>query len=94
MADFLAVFLIALQIADFLTTRAVLAHGGHEVNRVIAWIMSRIGPMPGLILTKMLAIALVFSLWKLGRVDVLSISTGVYAVVVFHNLRVYRKGRT
>ena len=48
----LTLLLLALQVADWWTTRRILAAGGKELNVVVRWLINRIGYEWGLIVVK------------------------------------------
>lgn len=80
--------LIALQVADAVTTLACLRRGGTERNPLLAAAMFAIGTVPALLLAKALLIGVAVLL--LGYPVALAVICAVYAVVVINNLRVLR----
>ena len=102
MATYLVYLIIALQIADIVTTHLALTSGkGTEGNGLLAWLMVRIGVLPTLVLTK----GLLFG-WVLGWAYLLPeisvhpvwlAALGVMAVgylfVIVSNLRVLTRKR-
>jgi hypothetical protein len=87
----LLAFLIALQVADYLTTRRILALGGYERNPIVRWFMSRLGERDGLIIAKLTMTSLALgstalmggvALWPLAALCAL------YCYVVWGNWRV------
>lgn len=84
----LAILFIALNVADWWTTRRVIAAGGYERNPLMRWVLDRFG-FAGLAVAKVALIgpciwgALVYDLWW-----VLAPLCVVYAWVVWNNWRV------
>jgi hypothetical protein len=94
----LAAALIALQVADVLTTRRILALGGYEKNPAMAWVILHTG-IVGLAVLKVAFIALV--IYAASRAEENLVMTGAvffglvafYARLVRSNLRVIRELR-
>jgi F0F1-type ATP synthase membrane subunit a len=76
-----------LQILDFLTTVAFLVNGIKEANPFVRLAL-KLGPNPvgGLILVKLLAIALGVYCWRLGRQRLLSRINVWFAMLIAWNL--------
>jgi hypothetical protein len=90
----LAILLIALGIADCITTIIALRHGARELNPLAAALFKAIGPVAGLLALKLAATAVIIfvllprpALWPL-----MALSAGVYGFVVWNNIRVSREG--
>ena len=85
----LLAILILLQIADGLTTWAILHHGGKELNPAVRWAMSKLGRGWGLITAKAWAIGLLFALYliPLGTCAMIPLAL-LYGWVVANNVRV------
>jgi hypothetical protein len=85
----LVALLAVLQLGDMLTTLRVLAQGGREVNRVMAWLMRKLGRVGALAFKAalVLAIAVAFALLLPARfaVGLLAALCGLYVWVVAHN---------
>lgn len=84
--------LILLQIADGLTTYAIIKHGGYERNPAVRWVMAKLGLIPALIAVKVWAIGLLFILYliPLGTYAMIPLAL-LYVWVVANNVRVYRR---
>lgn len=82
---------IALQLADIFLTKKILDAGGSEKMKIARTVMEKLGVLPGLILMKAVAIALVVyvsaiyhgALWYL----VLCVFIALYIKVAIHNYR-------
>ena len=55
----LAGLLIAIQIFDLYSTMKILGAGGQELNWLMKWLMSKLGVLPSLAITKIGVVALV-----------------------------------
>ena len=76
--------LAALQLADWHTTRTILANGGREQNPISKWFIDSLGLDEFLILK---GIAVVIAGFQIGLESV-GLLTGlvvIYAVVILHN---------
>ena len=80
--------LIALQIADGVTTYMVLTRGGSELNPVVDWLIKKLGLETGLFVAKGVAIALIAGVgFALGLPDWwLALMCVAYLMIVFNNL--------
>lgn len=88
------VALFALNVADLITTQAVLDRGGKESNPVLAFLMKAVGPSWGLVKMGIAVVAIVI-LWMVGP-GLLSGATLVlliaaWAWVVWHNWGVMQR---
>jgi len=86
----LMVVLVALQMADIVTTRAVLDKGGFERNPIAKWLMDRIGEIPAMYAIK--GLVLVPIAYLLPQIPVFGMGALVAwsAYVVINNVRVFR----
>jgi len=76
-----------LQVLDLLTTLAFLLHGVHEGNPLVRMMMHMsANPLNGLLAVKLVAVALGFYCWKLGRGKLLARINIVFALIVAWNL--------
>ena len=76
-----------LQILDLLTTVAFLLHGVQEANPVVRFALRYSShPWGGLLLVKMLALALGVYCWRCGRDRLLTRINILFAIVVAWNL--------
>jgi len=94
---FLFVLFVLLQIADVVTTRIILNHGGKELNPIMAYVLNKAG-FKGLILVKLIGIFIIFItiylsmtyslniLWFLS-----SICLVYFAVVLFNLITLFKK---
>ena len=86
----LGLFLL-LQVADYWTTMRILKQGGHENNRVVAWIMQRLGVVAGLMLVKVFVMGVVaVVIYYLGgdyALPLLGAGCVLYAWIVLDNYR-------
>lgn len=82
--------LMVLQLLDVYTTARVLTQGGRERNPALAWLMSKIGPISAMLLTKALFMSLLW--WQLGAApaSLLALFCGVYLVVVINNAKLIK----
>ena len=76
-----------LQVLDFMTTLAFLLNGIREGNPIVRLAL-QYGPSPlgGLLLVKLVAIALGVYCWRFGRTKLLGRINILFAVVVTWNL--------
>ena len=76
-----------LQVLDFLTTTAFLLNGVREGNPVVRFALGLTSsPWGGLVLIKILAIALGIACWRLGRGRLLFRMNLLFALVVAWNV--------
>jgi hypothetical protein len=76
-----------LQVLDLLTTMAFLLHGVQEGNPLVRWSMHlTANPLGGLVAVKMIAVALGFYCWRLGRSKLLVRINILFALIVTWNL--------
>ncbi len=76
-----------LQVLDLLTTLAFILHGVREGNPLVRMMMHiTANPLDGLLLVKVIAVALGVYCWKLGRSRLLTRINILFAVVVAWNL--------
>lgn len=76
-----------LQVLDFLTTLTFLLYGVREGNPIVRFFIEAAGsPMVGLVLIKLLAVALGLLVWRLGRQRLLARINILFAIVVAWNL--------
>lgn len=76
-----------LQVLDLLTTMAFLLHGVREGNPLVRLMMHvTTNPFDGLLLVKVIAVALGVYCWKLGRSRLLTRINILFAVIVAWNL--------
>jgi hypothetical protein len=76
-----------LQMLDLLTTMAFLLHGIHEANPLVNLTLRYSShPWGGLLLVKMLALALGVYCWRCGREKLLTRINILFAIVVAWNL--------
>jgi hypothetical protein len=57
MKESLLILILLLQVADIYTTLRVLSQGGRERNKLVKWLMDRIGVLPALLASKAVVIA-------------------------------------
>jgi hypothetical protein len=76
-----------LQVLDFMTTLAFLLNGIQEGNPLVRLAL-RYGPSPlaGLLLVKMVALALGVYCWRFGRTKLLTRINVLFALIVTWNL--------
>ena len=76
-----------LQMLDLLTTVAFMLHGVREGNPLVRMVMHlTVNPLSGLLLVKLVAVALGLYCWKLGRGRLLARINIAFALVVTWNL--------
>ena len=76
-----------LQLLDLLTTVAFMVTGVKEANPfVVAMMKHADNPLIGLLLVKLLAVALGWYCWKRGRMGILTKANMFFAVLVAWNL--------
>ncbi len=82
--------LVLLQLLDIYTTHRILECGGRELNKPLAWLMGRLGVVPGLLVVKVPVVAvMLWACWDVaapwGLVG-LAVCCVIYVAVVWHNL--------
>lgn len=78
---------VYLQMLDFLTTVAFLAHGIHEANPFVRMMLSLIpNPVAALLAVKLMALLLGVYCWRMRRERVLSYINVMFAVLVAWNV--------
>mgnify|MGYP000442265704 CR=1 FL=1 len=83
-----------LQMLDFLSTMAFLAHGVQEANPLVRAAMAWGGsPWSGLLAVKVLAVGLGLFCWKSGRIRLLARANAAFACLVVWNLVALIVGR-
>lgn len=85
--------LIALQVADIITTIIALRGPAHEANPIVAWFIAKIGLVPGLIVTKGLAIAFFWYFQAQIPEVVFMLLCAFYVYIIYHNVQTIQKGR-
>lgn len=76
-----------LQVLDFLTTVAFLAHGVQEGNPLVRWAIGIFpSPLSGLLVVKTAALALGAMCWLRGRERLLERINWMFALLVAWNL--------
>jgi hypothetical protein len=78
---------LTLQLLDFGTTIVALEMGGVEQNPFIAQFMA-LGPLPGLILSKLLVIVLAALFVVIGKTKTVRLANIAFALVVIWNLTI------
>jgi len=92
--NYLITQFVYLQMLDFLTTVAFLAHGIREANPVVrAFLEWGSSPISGLLAVKVFAVALGLICWRLGRYRLLVCANGAFAFLVVWNLVALIAGR-
>jgi hypothetical protein len=94
MANHLILQFCYLQTLDFLTTLAFLVNGVKEANPLVRAAMHvGNGPMSGLLVVKIGAIALAIVCWRMGRHRLLKQANAFFAILVVWNLVALVLGR-
>jgi len=76
-----------LQVLDLLTTLAFLVHGLREGNPMVRFMLDYTSnPLTGLIMVKLVAVALGLYCWKVGKLRLLSNMNWMFAAVVAWNV--------
>jgi len=76
-----------LQMLDLLTTMAFMLHGVKEGNPLVRMMMHlTANPLNGLLLVKLVAVALGLYCWKVGRSRLLTRINILFALIVAWNL--------
>lgn len=84
--------LLALQLADAITTVLFIQKGGYERNPFIAWVMERIGVIPALMAVKIPLCAVLVWANKYPEVQwVFAGAIALYVWVVWNNIKVIRR---
>lgn len=88
--------LLFLQVADAVTTYAVIKRGGREINPVLVWLDTKLRFLSNsrwawLVVGKLIAIFCGIYLYCYGHQTVLSLLTAGYLFVVIHNFRQLKK---
>lgn len=89
---------VLLQVFDVYSTVTALDLGGIEVNKIMSWVMTKIGTVPALLLTKVAVVAI---LWTISVRDAESSTMAVilaglnclYSWVAVNNYRAILKMR-
>ena len=76
---------ILLQFLDALTTVVVLQYGGYEANPIVKSLMT-VGPIYGLVLAKLIVVAIGTAVLRHGRQRVLFMGNFAYAGIICWNL--------
>ena len=80
-------FFILLQLLDFITTMTVITLGGQENNPVVAHFMA-IGPVTGLIISKLLVSGIAVGGTLLGRYRGIRMANLAFSAIVVWNMTV------
>jgi hypothetical protein len=84
-----------LQVLDFLTTLAFLAHGIQEANPLVRGLIGITeSSFGGVLLAKLIAIGLGMYCWKMGRVNLLVRINFLFAVLIAWNIIAIAVGAT
>jgi predicted RNA methylase len=83
--------LIALQLADIVTTIIALRGDAHEDNLIMAKIMDTIGIIPALLIVKCAVVAFLWYFQALIPSEVFWALSAFYCLIVFNNVKVIRK---
>jgi len=76
-----------LQVLDLLTTLAFMLHGVREGNPLVGMMMHfTANPLNGLLVVKLIAVALGLYCWKVGRGKLLARINVAFALIVAWNL--------
>jgi hypothetical protein len=76
-----------LQILDLLTTTAFLLNGVHEANPLVkAMMRATSSPLGGLLVVKLLAVALGLYCWRVGKGSLLKRINVFFALLVIWNI--------
>ena len=87
----LLIVLAMLQVGDGLTTYYIITHGGRELNKIMAYLFSKCGMVPTLILKGVFVLAVG---WACGQSSILAllIIIAMYIAVVGWNLyQIFKK---
>jgi len=92
MTTYLLYIIIALQVADIVTTYLAITNGkGIESNGILAPLFKASGLIPGLLIVKGGFVALLWWAAPLVPVDLLYALAAFYAWVIFNNVQVLSK---
>lgn len=83
---FLFLAFAALQLADYELTAGILARGGRELNPLVRWLIARLGNA-GLVLAKLVAVALGYVLAYHGETALLAAGCVLYVGICAWNWR-------
>lgn len=76
-----------LQVLDVLTTLAFLAHGVEEANPIVRFFLEAApAPLAGLVVVKLVGMALALYCWRRGRRSLLARVNVFYAALVAWNV--------
>lgn len=84
--------LIALQIADVVTTIVALSGPAHEANPILKKIMDAIGVVPALVLIKGAAVAFFWFYQAMIPKPVFWMLCAFYVYIVYNNIVTIKKG--
>lgn len=87
---YLMALLIALQAADWITTREILKHGGREKNPLIRWLMGKVGVDRALGLKTLVVIGIGAVLTQIPWPFIAALSA-LYGYVITSNILVLRR---
>lgn len=82
--------LIAIQVADAVTTYIGLRGGARETNPAVRWVLDRVGMAGWIIIKSAIVAGAAWLLWSGGQVQMIWIVAGAMALVVLNNIRVIR----
>lgn len=82
----LTICLALLQVADWYTTRTILAKGGYEQNPVSKWLIDELG-VDEFLVCKGVAVTIAGLYIGMESEDLLAAVVVIYVVVVYHNLK-------
>lgn len=82
---------VALQIADAVTTWAILEAGGKELNPIVRWMMAKMGVHLGLVVKTIVAVGVIGLLLPKLPWEVLAILDIFYVGILINNVNVLRK---
>lgn len=85
--------LIALQVADIVTTIIALNGPAHESNPILKKLMDKIGIVPALVLVKGGFIAFLLYFQTMLPQAVIWLLCAFYTYIIYHNVQTIRKGR-
>lgn len=81
---------LALQVADVLSTLAAFRNGATEANPVMRKLIDLLGAVPGLVLPKVVFAAAIWYWRPLFSVEALALVCAAYTAVVLNNIRIAR----
>lgn len=85
MALYLALFLIAMQVADAATTYFILNNGGRELNPLMDKLFQEVGVKIGLGVSKGLAIVIIILAYTYTPIWLLGSLSALYALIIANN---------